>query len=78
MSSASAVSGRQTRHASKIIPGGVDYAIRKLVEFYQSGNFLLVVTDAIVLITSLMAMLEAVSVISSFKKGTVTKRHPGV
>ncbi len=31
----------------------------KLSEFYQSGNFLLVVIDAVVLITSLMVMLEA-------------------
>ncbi len=48
----------------------------KLIEFYQSGNFLLVVIDAVVLITSLMVMLEAASVISSFKKGTATERQP--
>lgn len=48
----------------------------KLIEFYQSGNFLLVVIDAVVLITSLMVMLEAASVISSFKKGTVAERQP--
>jgi carbon starvation protein len=47
----------------------------KLIEFYQSGNFLLVVIDAVVLITSLMVMLEAASVISSFKKGTATERQ---
>ena len=48
----------------------------KMIEFYQSGNFLLVVIDAVVLITSLMVMLEAVSVISSFKKGTATEHQP--
>ncbi len=48
----------------------------KLIEFYGNGNFLLVVIDAVVLITSLMVMLEVASVISSFKKGTATERQP--
>lgn len=40
----------------------------KLVEFYRDGNWLLVVIDAIVLITSVLVMLEAMSVISGFRK----------
>jgi carbon starvation protein len=40
----------------------------KLVEFYRDGNWLLVVIDAIVLITSVLVMLEALSVISAFRK----------
>jgi len=40
----------------------------KLIEFYQEGNYLLVVIDAIVLVTSLLVMLEAASVISKFRK----------
>jgi carbon starvation protein len=40
----------------------------KLVEFYRDGNWLLVVIDAIVLITSLLVMLEAASVLSRFRK----------
>ncbi len=48
----------------------------KVIEFYQSRNILLVVIDTVVLITSLMVMLEAASVISSFKKGTATERQP--
>ena len=46
-----------------------------MIEFYQSGNFLLVAMDAVVLITSLMVMLEAVSVIFSFKKSTAKERE---
>jgi len=40
----------------------------KLIEFYQDGNFLLVAIDAIVLVTSMLVMLEAGSVISGFKR----------
>ncbi|MDH5214957.1 MAG: carbon starvation protein A [Gammaproteobacteria bacterium] len=40
----------------------------KLIEFYRDGNWLLVVIDAIVLITSLLVMLEAASVISKFRR----------
>jgi carbon starvation protein len=40
----------------------------KLLEFYRDGNYLLVVIDAIVLVTSLLVMLEAASVISKFRK----------
>lgn len=47
----------------------------KIIEFYQSGNFLLVAIDAVVLITSLMVMLEAASVISSCKKSTAKERQ---
>src|SRR5690606_19237491 len=41
----------------------------KLLEFFRDGNYLLVVIDAIVLVTSLLVMLEAASVISKFRKG---------
>ena len=41
----------------------------KLLEFFRDGNYLLVVIDAIVLVTSLLVMLEAASVISRFRKG---------
>jgi carbon starvation protein len=40
----------------------------KLVEFYRDGNYLLLVIDAIVLITSVLVMLEAASVISRFRR----------
>ena len=46
-----------------------------MIEFYLNGNFLLVAIDAVVLITSLMVMLEAASVISSCKKSTATERQ---
>lgn len=46
-----------------------------MIEFYQNGNFLLVAIDAVVLITSLMVMLEAASVISSCKKSTAKERQ---
>jgi carbon starvation protein len=40
----------------------------KLLEFYWDGNYLLVVIDAIVLVTSLLVMLEAAAVISKFRR----------
>ncbi|MFU8817312.1 MAG: carbon starvation protein A [Pseudomonadales bacterium] len=40
-----------------------------LVQFYQDGNYLLVVLDLIVLGTSLMVMLDAGSAIYTFKRG---------
>ena len=40
-----------------------------LAQFYQDGNYLLVVLDLVVLGTSLMVMLEAASVIAAFKRG---------
>jgi carbon starvation protein len=40
----------------------------KLLEFYRDGNYLLVVIDVIVLVTSVLVMLEAASVISKFRK----------
>ena len=50
----------------------------KLVEFYRDGNYLLVVIDAIVLVTSLLVMLEAASVIGKFRKsGTSIAPEPG-
>ena len=46
-------------------------AILKLMEFWASGNWLLVVIDVVVLITSLMVILEAIAVISKFRKRSV-------
>jgi len=43
-------------------------AVLKLIEFYQAGNWLLVVIDVVVLVTSLMVMLEAISVIAKFRR----------
>lgn len=43
-------------------------AVLKLIEFWQAGNWLLVTIDLIVLVTSIMVMLEAASVISTFKR----------
>ncbi|MEX2496847.1 MAG: carbon starvation protein A [Woeseia sp.] len=40
----------------------------KLIEFFRDGNYLLVAIDAVVLVTSLLVMLEAASVISKFRK----------
>ncbi|MFQ6004836.1 MAG: carbon starvation protein A [Woeseia sp.] len=48
----------------------------KLIEFYESGNMLLVVIDAIVLVTSVLVILEAASAISAFRKGAVTEGKP--
>ena len=43
-------------------------AVLKLIEWYQAGNWLLVTIDLIVLITSVMVILEAVSVISRYRR----------
>ncbi|MEX0708110.1 MAG: carbon starvation protein A [Woeseia sp.] len=43
-------------------------AVLKLIEFWQAGNWLLVAIDLIVLVTSIMVMLEAASVISTFRR----------
>ena len=43
-------------------------AVLKLIEFYQDGNWLLVTIDVVVLITTVMVVLEAVSVISRFRQ----------
>ena len=42
-------------------------AVLKLIEFYQDGNWLLVTIDVIVLITTVMVVLEAASVIARFR-----------
>ncbi len=44
-------------------------AVLKLLEFYQDGNWLLVTIDVIVLITTVMVVLEAASVIARFRQG---------
>ncbi len=43
-------------------------AVLKLIEFYQAGNWLLVLIDVVVLVTSLMVTLEAISVIAKFRR----------
>ena len=48
-------------------------AILKLMEFWASENWLLVVIDVVVLITSFMVILEAIAVISKFRKRSSNK-----
>jgi len=43
-------------------------AVLKLIEFYQAGNWLLVGIDIIVLVTSVLVILEAASVISALRR----------
>lgn len=43
-------------------------AVLKLIEFYQDGNWLLVTIDVVVLITTVMVVLEAASVIAKFRQ----------
>ena len=43
-------------------------AVIKLMEFWEASNWLLVVIDIVVLVTSLLVILEAISVISKFRK----------
>ena len=43
-------------------------AVLKLIEFYQAGNWLLVSIDIIVLVTSVLVILEAASVISALRR----------
>ena len=49
-------------------------AVLKLMEFWVAGNWLLVTIDIIVLVTSLMVILEAISVISKFRKNNVESK----
>jgi carbon starvation protein len=39
-----------------------------LLQFFEAGNYLLVVLDVIVLVTSLLVMLEAGGVIAAHRK----------
>ena len=48
-----------------------------LVQFFEDGNYLLVVIDLIVLITSLFVMLEAGAVIMNHKKTNVAPEVSG-
>ena len=48
-------------------------AVLKLIEFYQAGNWLLVTIDVIVLITTVMVVLEAASVISRIRSDSTGK-----
>jgi carbon starvation protein len=43
-------------------------ALIKLKEFYEAGNWLLVVIDVVVVITTFLVILEAASVISKFRR----------
>jgi carbon starvation protein len=43
-------------------------ALIKLMEFWAAGNWLLVTIDVVVLVTSLMVILEAISVIAKFRQ----------
>jgi carbon starvation protein len=43
-------------------------ALLKLIEWYQAGNWLLVAIDVIVLVTSVLVMLEAASVVSRYRR----------
>ena len=46
----------------------------KLIEFYEAGNWLLVTIDVVVLITTIMVVLEAASVISRLREtGTASR-----
>ena len=50
-------------------------AVIKLMEFWEASNWLLVIIDIVVLVTSLLVILEAVSVISKFRKEKELKRE---
>ena len=43
-------------------------AVIKLIEWYQLGNWLLVFIDVVVLVTSILVTLEAISVISKYRR----------
>ncbi|WP_428096504.1 carbon starvation CstA family protein [Candidatus Rariloculus sp.] len=43
-------------------------ALLKLIEWYQAGNWLLVAIDLVVLVTSLLVILEAASVIARYRR----------
>ncbi|MDZ7642838.1 MAG: carbon starvation protein A [Woeseiaceae bacterium] len=43
-------------------------AVLKLIEFYEAKNWLLVTIDIVVLVTSVMVILEAIAVISRFRR----------
>ena len=50
-------------------------AVIKLMEFWEASNWLLVVIDIVVLVTSLLVILEAISVISKFRKEKELKQE---
>ena len=43
-------------------------AVLKLIEWYQAGNWVLVVIDFVVIITSVLVILEAASAISQYRR----------
>ena len=51
-------------------------AVIKLIEWYQEGNWLLVTIDIIVLVTSVLVILEAASVISSYRRDNHVSEMP--
>ncbi|MED5534700.1 MAG: carbon starvation protein A [Pseudomonadota bacterium] len=51
-------------------------AVIKLIEWYQEGNWLLVTIDIIVLVTSVLVILEAASVISSYRRDNQVSKAP--
>ena len=50
-------------------------AVIKLMEFWEASNWLLVVIDIVVLVTSLLVILESISVISKFRKEKELKQE---
>jgi len=48
----------------------------KLIEWYQEGNWLLVTIDLIVLVTSVLVILEAISVISRYRRERYASETP--
>ncbi len=49
-------------------------AVIKLIEWYQLGNWLLVFIDVVVLVTSVLVTLEAISVISKYRREDAATR----
>jgi len=45
-------------------------AVLKLIEWYQAGNWVLVVIDFVVIVTSVLVILEAASAISQYRRGS--------
>ncbi|MCZ6561066.1 MAG: carbon starvation protein A [Gammaproteobacteria bacterium] len=51
-------------------------AVLKLIEWYQAGNWVLVTIDLIVLVTSVMVILEAASVIARYRRENYASQSP--
>ena len=48
----------------------------KLVEYWKADNYLLVTIDIVVLVTSILVILESMSVIFRLKRGTSKVENP--